>query len=140
MILDRNVEYLLSCSDRSLVSHEWNDYQKYSTLNPFGLNQTEYLKQYPRSKNSRLSACKSAIYNPKLPTVKQMWQDDVLCKLPQEHSRHTTWLSKKDFDNFKFYSRKTPTKDLSSLVSSRMSLNYISYLVNELFSSRKVNK
>lgn len=50
----------------------------------------------------RLAGIKRGIYNPALPTLRKIDRDDVLCKLSDEHSRHTTFLddSKLNDENY----------------------------------------
>ncbi|XP_075260874.1 uncharacterized protein LOC142352270 [Convolutriloba macropyga] len=38
------------------------------------------------------------IYNPRLPSLRRIEMDHLLGKLPYEHCRNTTWLSKREFD------------------------------------------
>ena len=45
----------------------------------------------------KLAGRKYSLYNPALPTYRQMERDDMLAKLPDEHCRHTTELSRQDF-------------------------------------------
>jgi hypothetical protein len=47
----------------------------------------------PRKALNRLASVKTRIYNPALPTLRKMDRDDVLGKLADEHSRHTTFLN-----------------------------------------------
>lgn len=42
----------------------------------------------------RLTAVKHTLYNPALPSLRRMSMDEVLGKLPEEHSRFTTPCSK----------------------------------------------
>lgn len=41
----------------------------------------------------KLASVKKQIYNPVLPTIRRMERDEVLCRLPDEHCRHTTSLT-----------------------------------------------
>jgi hypothetical protein len=43
--------------------------------------------QAPRFK---LATVKKQLYNPKLPSIRLIERDEVLCRLPDEHCRHTT--------------------------------------------------
>lgn len=44
----------------------------------------------------RLTAVKEMLYNPRLPTLRRMDMDEVLGKLTDDHSRHSTPCSKGD--------------------------------------------
>lgn len=68
-------------------SREWNEYQKSSKLNVL-----EPKLHYSKNHMIRLTDIKRGIYNPALPTLRKIDRDDVLCKLSDEHSRHTTYL------------------------------------------------
>lgn len=68
-------------------------------------------------KRAQLADVKTSLYNPTLPTINQMHRDSVLCKLPDEHCRFTSRLSKSDFDSKSFYTLKPTSKALTSLVS-----------------------
>lgn len=46
----------------------------------------------------RLTAVKEVLYNPCLPTLRRMDMDEVLRKLTDEHSRHSTPCSKGDYE------------------------------------------
>lgn len=46
-----------------------------------------------------LTGQKEVIYNPHLPSLRRMDMDEVLQKLPEQHSRHTTPCTKEDFKN-----------------------------------------
>ena len=54
----------------------------------------------PRKALSRLASVKTRIYNPALPTLRKMDRDDVLGKLADEHSRHTTFLNEGELEYF----------------------------------------
>lgn len=43
-----------------------------------------------------LAGIKKGIYNPVLPTLRKYDRDDVLGKLTDEHSRHTTFIRSKE--------------------------------------------
>jgi hypothetical protein len=38
----------------------------------------------------KLASVKKQLYNPKLPSIRRIERDEVLCRLPDEHCRHTT--------------------------------------------------
>ena len=46
----------------------------------------------------KLASVKKQLYNPVLPTIRHMERDEVLCRLPEEHCRHTTSLSEGEFN------------------------------------------
>lgn len=46
----------------------------------------------------RLTSVKEVLYNPRLPTLRRMDMDEVLRKLTDEHSRHSTPCSKGDYE------------------------------------------
>lgn len=46
----------------------------------------------------RLTAVKEGLYNPCLPTLRRMDMDEVLRKLTDEHSRHSTPCSRGDYE------------------------------------------
>ena len=46
----------------------------------------------------RLTSAKEALYNPCLPTLRRMDMDDVLRKLTDEHSRHSTPCSRGNYE------------------------------------------
>lgn len=46
----------------------------------------------------RLTSAKEVLYNPCLPTLRRMDMDDVLRKLTDEHSRHSTPCSRGDYE------------------------------------------
>ncbi len=85
-------------------SSDWNEYQKLAKINaiefkllypyePLSYHQNEKTHHAPQRKNfHRLASMKHRIYNPALPTLRKIDRDDVLCKLSDEHSRHTTFL------------------------------------------------
>ncbi|CAF0750812.1 unnamed protein product [Brachionus calyciflorus] len=75
-------------------SREWNEYQKGAKLNAL---ETKF--PYSRDHLVRLASTKRGIYNPALPTLRKIDRDDVLCKLSDEHSRHTTFLDKDSFQS-----------------------------------------
>ena len=50
----------------------------------------------PRPKSS-LSSVKHSIYNPRLPSLRQMDRDTVVHRLSNEHSRHTTYGTPEEF-------------------------------------------
>jgi hypothetical protein len=45
----------------------------------------------------RLTTVKKQLYNPKLPTIRRIERDEVLGRLTDEHSRHTTTFTEGDF-------------------------------------------
>ena len=51
---------------------------------------------YNKENLVRLAGVKTGIYNPVLPTLRKTDRDDVLCKLSDEHARHTTFLRRSD--------------------------------------------
>ncbi|RNA09131.1 hypothetical protein BpHYR1_020498, partial [Brachionus plicatilis] len=75
-------------------SREWNEYQKGAKLNAL-----EPKLHYTKNHLVRLAGIKRGIYNPALPTLRKIDRDDVLCKLSDEHSRHTTFLDDSSFYN-----------------------------------------
>ncbi|XP_068697276.1 sperm microtubule inner protein 8-like isoform X2 [Montipora capricornis] len=50
-------------------------------------------------RTSMLASVKEGLYHPMLPTFRRMDMDTAMHKLPEEHSRTTTPLSRKDFKN-----------------------------------------
>lgn len=93
-------------------SHDWNNYQKLAKINalefkilypyePLSYHQkNEKTHHTAQRKNPhRLASMKNRIYNPALPTLRKIDRDDIMCKLSDEHSRHTTFLLKDDFDD-----------------------------------------
>ncbi|XP_068697285.1 sperm microtubule inner protein 8-like isoform X2 [Montipora foliosa] len=64
----------------------------------------EYTRNVPSTplvfgSTRRLTAVKEVLYNPCLPTLRRMDMDEVLRKLTQDHSRHSTPCRKEDFKN-----------------------------------------
>jgi hypothetical protein len=57
-----------------------------------GLNERIVLEFLIRFHNQRfkLATVKKQLYNPKLPSIRRIERDEVLCRLPEEHCRHTT--------------------------------------------------
>ena len=49
---------------------------------------------------AKLCSVKHRLYHPDLPTIRHMDRDDNCMMLPYQHSRTTTSLNKKDFDDF----------------------------------------
>lgn len=76
---------------------DWNDYQRLEQHNPL-LDVTRYPIRINYSKENlvRLTGVKTGIYNPVLPTLRKYDRDDVLGKLSDEHSRHTTFMHNKE--------------------------------------------
>lgn len=48
------------------------------------------VRRYRRPMSAKLAGVKDVLYHPGLPTLRQMDRDDVMMKLPTEHSRTTT--------------------------------------------------
>ena len=48
----------------------------------------------------KLAQVKSNLYNPILPTLRRYDMDDVICKLADEHHRHTSYLTKSELKTF----------------------------------------
>ena len=48
----------------------------------------------------RLTSVKEVLYNPRLPTLRRMDMDEVLGKLTEDHSRHSTPCSKGDCQSY----------------------------------------
>lgn len=46
----------------------------------------------------RLTSVKEVLYNPRLPTLRRMDMDEVLKKLTDEHSRHSTPCNRGDYN------------------------------------------
>lgn len=67
------------------------------------INALELKYPYSREQLVRLAAIKRGIYNPVLPTLRKIDRDDVLCKLSDEHSRHTTFVDKSIFNDSSLY-------------------------------------
>ncbi|XP_038610301.1 testis, prostate and placenta-expressed protein isoform X1 [Tachyglossus aculeatus] len=74
-------------------------------------------------KRVMLAGVKSQIYHPSLPTLRQMDIDSANSRLPDEHCRTTTFLTKGDFDQAHFTLLGEPKKRLACLetVSGRSS-------------------
>ncbi|CAF2060274.1 unnamed protein product [Rotaria magnacalcarata] len=84
------------------LKNDWNDFQHLAT-------QARYVapKTLSELKNQqfKLASVKKQLFNPKLPSIRRMERDDVLCRLADEHCRHTTSITEELFENF------DPTKD-----------------------------
>uniref|UniRef100_UPI00398F2630 sperm microtubule inner protein 8-like n=1 Tax=Pristiophorus japonicus TaxID=55135 RepID=UPI00398F2630 len=63
-----------------------------------------------------LAARKTFMYRPDLPTLRHMNMDDNSCKLPEEHSRHTTYRSPDDFSTSSFTLFDHPKKAHAALL------------------------
>lgn len=93
------------------LRRDWNDFQHLAT-------QGRYLK--PKvlpgfdSPRVKLASVKKQLYNPILPTIRHMERDEVLCRLPDEHSRHTTSLTEEQFQKMDL-ARSTSYVDLTGL-------------------------
>ncbi len=48
---------------------------------------------------------KRQLYHPKLPTIRRMERDEVLCRLSDEHCRHTTSLTEGYFIYYKSFTK-----------------------------------
>ncbi|CAF1035183.1 unnamed protein product [Rotaria sp. Silwood1] len=81
----------------TLLKKDWNEYQHLST-------QGRYIepKIFSGFQNHRikLTSVKKQLYNPKVPSIRRIEHDEILCRLPDEHSRHTTSFSEAQFQNF----------------------------------------
>ncbi|XP_038610302.1 testis, prostate and placenta-expressed protein isoform X2 [Tachyglossus aculeatus] len=66
-------------------------------------------------KRVMLAGVKSQIYHPSLPTLRQMDIDSANSRLPDEHCRTTTFLTKGDFDQAHFTLLGEPKKRLACL-------------------------
>ncbi|CAF1055652.1 unnamed protein product [Rotaria sordida] len=84
------------------LKSDWNDFQHLATQSRY-LSPKKFAGFQPHQ--SKLAAMKKQLYNPRLPTIRHMERDDVLCRLPDEHCRHTTSLTTEQFENF------DPTRD-----------------------------
>jgi len=62
------------------------------TLNVYSTKEMEGCVEGRPAK--RLTAVKDTLYNPMLPTLRRMDMDEILKKLPENHSRFMTKLSK----------------------------------------------
>ncbi|XP_028930460.1 testis, prostate and placenta-expressed protein isoform X3 [Ornithorhynchus anatinus] len=62
-----------------------------------------------------LAGVKSQLYHPSLPTLRQMDIDTANSRLPDEHCRTTTLLTKGDFDQAHFTLFEEPEKRLACL-------------------------
>lgn len=65
-----------------------------SGLNALEVSMPDYLTRYQSTKLVKLAGVKRGIFNPLLPTIKQMQRDSLLGKLPDEHCRTTSTFSK----------------------------------------------
>lgn len=65
----------------------------------------------------RLTAAKEVLYNPCLPTLRRMDMDDVLRKLTDEHSRHSTPCSKGDYERLPSFLVRTSFCSVSMIES-----------------------
>lgn len=45
------------------------------------------------SQPMRLTSAKKQLFNPRLPSIRRSERDEVLCRLSDEHSRHTTTIT-----------------------------------------------
>ena len=61
------------------------------------INKREDPPLLPRPQSSQLASMKHSIYNPKLPSLRQMDIDTVIHRLSNEHSRHTTHATLEEF-------------------------------------------
>lgn len=52
---------------------------------------------HPRTSSAKLAGMKQGLYHPRLPTLRRMDRDDAMNKLPTEHSRTTTTLTRGRF-------------------------------------------
>ncbi|XP_028930459.1 testis, prostate and placenta-expressed protein isoform X2 [Ornithorhynchus anatinus] len=66
-------------------------------------------------KRVMLAGVKSQLYHPSLPTLRQMDIDTANSRLPDEHCRTTTLLTKGDFDQAHFTLFEEPEKRLACL-------------------------
>jgi hypothetical protein len=85
----------------------WNEYQKLEAHNPWEIKAPI---KYSRDHLVRLAGIKKGLYNPVLPTLRQISRDDVLCKLSDEHARHLTCLNKDEFNSPSFWLDESPSK------------------------------
>jgi hypothetical protein len=76
-------------SSQRFKYHNWNEFQKLSKFNPI---EFKHENLNDNSKLVRLTGVKHSIYNPRLPTLRSIDRNDTLCKLTDEHVRHTTHL------------------------------------------------
>lgn len=55
----------------------------------------EYILSLDRfsSQQMRLTSVKKQLFNPRLPSIRRIERDEVLCRLADEHSRHTTTIT-----------------------------------------------
>ncbi|CAF2362779.1 unnamed protein product [Rotaria sp. Silwood2] len=72
------------------LKSDWNDFQHLATQSRYLTPKT--FTGFP-AHQSKLAAIKKQLYNPNLPSIRHMERDDVLCRLPDEHCRHTTSLT-----------------------------------------------
>ena len=45
------------------------------------------------SQQIRLTSVKKQLFNPRLPSIRRIERDEVLCRLADEHSRHTSTIT-----------------------------------------------
>ncbi|CAF0838015.1 unnamed protein product [Adineta steineri] len=84
------------------LRRDWNDFQHNSSQGRYIVPRT--FSEY-RPQRYRLTAVKKQLYNPKVPSIRHMERDEVLCRLPEEHCRHTSTYTEEQFENW------DPTKD-----------------------------
>ncbi|UJR25586.1 hypothetical protein I4U23_006930 [Adineta vaga] len=76
---------------------DWNEFQHLSTQGRYITPRTFAEFRAPRYK---LASVKKQIYNPIVPTIRHIERDEVLCRLPDEHCRHTSSFTEEQFQNF----------------------------------------
>ena len=61
------------------------------------INKRDAAPPEPRPKSSQLASVKHSMYNPRLPSLRQMDRDTAIHRLSNEHSRHTTYATPEEF-------------------------------------------
>jgi hypothetical protein len=62
-----------------------------------------YSNRFQTAPRYKLASVKKQLYNPKLPSIRRIERDEVLCRLPEEHCRHTTSFTEGEFFNKKSF-------------------------------------
>ncbi|CAF3883806.1 unnamed protein product [Rotaria sp. Silwood2] len=80
-----------------LLKKDWNEYQHLS-------KQGRYIEPKIFSgfqkQRIKLTSVKKQLYNPKVPSIRRIEHDEILRRVPDEHTRHITSFSETQFQNF----------------------------------------
>lgn len=79
------------------LKKDWNDFQHLATQGRY-LSAKSFSGLQPQK--YKLASVKKQIYNPKVPTIRRIERDEVLCRLPDEHCRHTSSFTEEQFKTF----------------------------------------